>query len=126
WLEARCASAKDCHGAKPAFTVDLDLRPGAAYEQLVNKSSEERFGWKRVAPGDPDRSYVVAKLTGALGAREGKPMPLDAQTGAPAAPATERAGAVRRLSHVIGCAGAIAGSASDRGGDGDGDEPRTA
>jgi hypothetical protein len=39
-----------------------------------------------VYPGDPARSFLIAKLTGALGPSEGKAMPIDVDTGAPIQP----------------------------------------
>jgi hypothetical protein len=36
-----------------------------------------------VTPGAPERSFLIDKLTGALAFGEGKPMPVDPETGAP-------------------------------------------
>jgi hypothetical protein len=66
--------------------VHLDLRPSAAYRALVRHPAEARRGAMLVAPGDPSRSFLVAKLTGALGPGEGKAMPLDVDTGTPVVP----------------------------------------
>lgn len=85
-LQKRCAQAEGCHGDKPTDSVDLDLRPAAAYQQLVNRAAKARTSAVRVKPGDPSASFLVAKLTGALQSREGKTMPLDADTGAPIEP----------------------------------------
>jgi hypothetical protein len=63
--------------------VSLDLRPDAAYAELVGAPAEARRGWLRVSPGQPDASFLLDKLRGTLGAGEGKPMPIDATTGAP-------------------------------------------
>jgi hypothetical protein len=82
----QCASAEGCHGDKPTDSVSLDLRPDAAYAQLVGVKAEAREGWLRVAPGNPDASFLLDKLTGRLGAGEGKPMPIDPETGAPLEP----------------------------------------
>lgn len=86
YFESRCASDKGCHGARPAWLVDLDLRKGAAYSQLVNVGAEERSGAKRIAPGDPAGSFVLDKMLGKLHHREGKAMPVDPQTSAPVRP----------------------------------------
>lgn len=64
-LEARCTS---CHsGADPDGGLDLEAAPTS----LVNVASgqDPRL---RVAPGDPDASYLIAKLEGTAGTR----MPL--------------------------------------------------
>jgi hypothetical protein len=69
-----CTSAS-CHGT--AQTAGLDLRTGASYGQLVSVQAVSEPSL-RVAPGNPDGSYLVIKLEGrqAVGDR----MP---QTGAP-------------------------------------------
>lgn len=85
-FDRHCSSAKGCHGAEPTDSVDLDLRAVPAYAQLVNHPAEARKGALRVKPGDIAASFLVDKLKGAVGAREGKPMPIDADTGAPIEP----------------------------------------
>jgi hypothetical protein len=85
-LVKQCASAEGCHGDKPTDSVSLDLRPDAAYSELVGAKAEARAGWLRVSPGNPDASFLLEKLRGRLGAAEGKPMPIDAETGAPLEP----------------------------------------
>jgi hypothetical protein len=86
-LERMCARAAGCHGDQPTDSVDLDLRQAASYRQLVGVAAQARRGGAlRVKPGDPAASFLVDKLTGKLGAREGKPMPIDAVTGAPLEP----------------------------------------
>jgi hypothetical protein len=85
-LVRHCASAKDCHGDEPAESVKLDLRAHAALGELVNTPAELRAGAVRVKPNDPGESFLIAKLTGFLGAKEGKSMPLDPDTGAPMSP----------------------------------------
>lgn len=89
WMQVHCADAKSCHGASPAWTVDLDLRPGAAYKALVNEPAERRLDTMRVKPGDPAASFLLAKLNGKLRPREGKTMPLDPKTGKPTQPVPE-------------------------------------
>ena len=85
-LERMCARARGCHGAEPTDSVTLDLRAAAAWRELVGHPAEARPGAMRVKPGAPDESFLVAKLRGRLGPREGKPMPIDASTGAPVVP----------------------------------------
>jgi hypothetical protein len=80
-LEKNCAHEKGCHGAQPADDVDMDLRPAAAYRELVGKDAEQRQGALRVKPFDPDGSFVVDKLTGRLSGHDGKRMPIDPDTG---------------------------------------------
>jgi hypothetical protein len=71
-----CATAS-CHGAGAAG--GLTLTPGSAYADLVdvpvtNDAARAR-GTLRVAPGDPDASFLLLKLTGALAPDEGDAMP---------------------------------------------------
>lgn len=53
-----------CHGAgaEPAGGLDLES-PGLA-ERMVGVPAEECSGWDRIAPGDPDASFLLAKLEG--------------------------------------------------------------
>jgi len=55
-----------CHtttgGRIPPMGLSLD--PGAAYGNLVNVASREKPNLLRVAPGDPENSYLVHKLEG--------------------------------------------------------------
>ena len=66
-----------CHGA--AASGGLTLSAGAAYASLVGvaptNTSAQSAGLLRVAPGDPDRSFLLRKLEGTLAAGEGEPMP---------------------------------------------------
>lgn len=89
-----CASAEGCHGDAPTDSVLLDLRAPAAYSELVGHAATARPGALRVAPGDPAASFLLDKLGGALGPREGKAMPLDADTGVPIEPSPLPAGYV--------------------------------
>lgn len=84
-LDLHCASAEGCHGDRPTDSVELDLRPAVSWHALVGRRSIIRDGGQLVAPGDAARSFLLAKLTGELRYGEGKPMPLDPQTGAPPA-----------------------------------------
>jgi hypothetical protein len=74
---AGCATAS-CHGAGVAG--GLALAPGATYTSLVGvppaNPAALAAGLLRVAPGDPDRSFILQKLDGALGQGEGARMPL--------------------------------------------------
>ena len=61
----------------------LILSAGRAYEQTVSRSSVEMPNLLRVAPGNPDNSYLYRKITGAgiTGDRmpQGRPPLSDAQ-----------------------------------------------
>jgi hypothetical protein len=52
----------NCHNGN-AF-VPGNLTAGRAYATLVNTPSVERPGLLRVAPGDPENSYMIHKLEG--------------------------------------------------------------
>lgn len=68
-----------CHqGAKPP--AGLSLEPGIAYQNLVNAPSTEST-LARVAPGAPEKSYIVNKLLGTQAQAGGKGalMPYNAQ-----------------------------------------------
>lgn len=56
-LTANCNS---CHGA--AALADLDLRPGAAYDNLVGVTSTTNPDRLRVAPGAPDASTLLLAI----------------------------------------------------------------
>lgn len=64
-----------CH-AGAAAPLGLRLEDGVAYAMLVNAPSVEAPTFLRVAPGDPDASYLVHKIEGA--AAVGARMPLNA------------------------------------------------
>src|SRR6185436_11765386 len=82
-LEKHC-TAKECHGADPAPDVDLDLRARVSYRQLVGVPAEMgETRRSRVRPYDVMGSFLVQKLMGPAGFREGKRMPLDPITGEP-------------------------------------------
>jgi hypothetical protein len=58
----------NCHtnvGRNPSG--GLNLLHDAAYDQLVNHASTEKPGLMRVAPGNPDNSYVIHKISGTPG-----------------------------------------------------------
>jgi hypothetical protein len=85
-LQQQCAQAKGCHGDEPTDSVSLDLRRDRAYAELVGRPAQARKGALRVAAANPGASFLVDKLTGTLGPREGKQMPIDENTGAPTTP----------------------------------------
>jgi mono/diheme cytochrome c family protein len=59
-LDRRCAACHNKEGA--AGAGDLDLEPDAAYAMLMRKSTEAPLAL--VSPGEIEKSYIVAKLTG--------------------------------------------------------------
>ncbi|HJQ83561.1 MAG TPA: hypothetical protein VKA21_05760 [Candidatus Binatia bacterium] len=66
-----------CHG--DANAGGLGLGAGIAYADLVGvpaaNTAANAAGLLRVAPGDPDRSFLLRKLEGRLAVGEGDPMP---------------------------------------------------
>jgi hypothetical protein len=59
------AACTNCHNARfAAFTAGLNLEPDVAYASLVSVRSVEKPALLRVAPGDPDNSYLIHKLEG--------------------------------------------------------------
>ena len=82
-LEKHC-TGKECHGVDPAPDISLDLRASASYRQLVRVRAEMGETRRmRVAPYDLNGSFLVHKLSGPTGPKEGKRMPLDPVTGEP-------------------------------------------
>jgi hypothetical protein len=64
-----------CHNGSTRFLpAVMNLTPGNAYGSLVGVASIQRSGLQRVAPGDPENSYIVHKLEGTAGI--GAQMPL--------------------------------------------------
>lgn len=79
-----CASCH--HPSGGAFRqVGLDFTSDAVYNALVGVSSVQRPGVLRVAPGDPDNSYLLHKIEGRPGIlglrmpRNGPPYLTDGQ-----------------------------------------------
>ena len=70
----RCAIAGGCHAGVDA-PFGQDLSAGKAYTSIVGIESQEVPGLQRVAPGDPDHSYLVMKIQGDP-AIAGERMPL--------------------------------------------------
>lgn len=71
-LTSSCARA-GCHDAI-GQSEGLVLTPGQAYANLVNRASVQMPSLVRVAPNDPDASYLYRKITG-VGITGGR-MPL--------------------------------------------------
>jgi hypothetical protein len=75
-FKVSCTTAS-CHGA--AGAGGLVLTAGAAAANLVGvpavNPAAAAAGLLRVAPGDPDRSFILRKLEGVLDSGEGDPMP---------------------------------------------------
>jgi len=85
-FDATCATPT-CHGSAAA-AGGLNLSAGSAYGNLVGVTAANpaaaAAGTLRVAPGDPDRSFLLQKLLGQLAAGDGSRMPL---VGTPVSPA---------------------------------------
>ena len=78
-LTDRGCAVSSCHGS--ARAGNLDLRPGAAYENLVgvapDNTAARAMGLLRVRAGDVAGSFLSAKLHGTLAPDEGGRMPLN-------------------------------------------------
>jgi hypothetical protein len=72
-FNASCA-VSGCHAGASA-PLGLRLDSGFSYARLVGQSSVERPDLLRVAPGDPDKSYLMHKIEGS--AAVGGRMPLN-------------------------------------------------
>jgi hypothetical protein len=74
-------SSDSCHSSV-GRAGNLVLEAGASWDQLVDQPPSNpvaaAHGWKRVESGNPDNSFIVAKLTNNLAAGEGFPMPYNA------------------------------------------------
>lgn len=64
-----------CHFG-PAAPQGLNLSADTAYALLVNVQAAERPQYHRVAPGDPNNSYIIRKLEGGPDIAGGQ-MPLN-------------------------------------------------
>lgn len=75
-FDAHCIG---CHGA--SGLAGMDLRAGQAWANLVNIPSTS-YDLPRVTPGDPERSVLYLKLSGAAGVGDRMPQggSLDAAT----------------------------------------------
>jgi len=76
-------AAQDSHVNRDEFILKpvlLPGQPGRVFDPLVGvpaaNEAARTAGLLRVAPGDPDHSYLLLKLEGTLAAGEGVPMPL--------------------------------------------------
>lgn len=74
-FNATCQGAQ-CHDASQPAS-GLNLTAGAAYAALVGVASTEApcTAYKRVAPGQPDQSYLIFKLQGSGACLSGSRMP---------------------------------------------------
>jgi hypothetical protein len=73
-LSQKCVG---CHnGTGQRLPGVMNLKEGSAYASLVGVPSIERPGLMRVAPGDPENSYIYQKLEGSQGIG-GQRMPLN-------------------------------------------------
>ncbi len=63
------AACTNCHTNAGGRTPlgGLNLLPGVAYDNLVNRPSVGKPGAIRVIPGDPENSYIIHKLEGRPG-----------------------------------------------------------
>ncbi|MBI5014550.1 MAG: hypothetical protein HZB55_03550 [Deltaproteobacteria bacterium] len=61
-LVPKCAHADGCH-AGPVPAGGMDLGAGVAYQDLVGVKATRRPERLRVAPGDPEGSYLLNRLT---------------------------------------------------------------
>lgn len=84
-FDASCALG-GCHAGAPPLPGDLDLSTGASRRDLVKVASFQMPARDRVAPGDPDESYLVRKIENAADIF-GEQMPLGC-------PGTPQGGAV--------------------------------
>jgi hypothetical protein len=96
-LQRQCADPKGCHGDEPTDSVELDLRPTGAFEQLVDVPAKGRPNSWRVRRGEPTTSFLLDKLKGPLRSGEGKMMPLDPNTGVPVQPCPLPAGFIDKV-----------------------------
>lgn len=60
-----CVTCHTTVGRTPA--AGLSLEPSVAYDRLVNVPSTQKPGLLRVAPGDPENSYLLHKIDGRSG-----------------------------------------------------------
>jgi len=65
-FQPRCALS-GCHDSA-SRAADLNLSGDSAFGELVNVFSTELPSMLRVAPGDPEASYLVHKIRGTAGA----------------------------------------------------------
>jgi len=61
----------------------MNLTSGSAYSNIVNVTTNSAAPLKRVAPGNPNDSYIVIKVEGTDPRLQGNRMPDDAPTSQP-------------------------------------------
>lgn len=63
------AACVGCHTAtgRPTPAGGMNLDSAVAYDQIVNVPSRERPDLMRIAPGNPDASYLLHKIEGRAG-----------------------------------------------------------
>ena len=69
-----CASFSSCHATNGP--TKCDLTAGKAYAELVGTRAVVNPVHTLVVPGDPDGSFLIAKLRGHLAEGDGEPMPM--------------------------------------------------
>lgn len=72
-FSSNCAIS-GCHA--PPVQAGLDLRASVAYANIVDVASTENPALRRIAPGDPDNSYLLRKLSDCAGCYVGARMPF--------------------------------------------------
>lgn len=79
-FDSSCSS-DSCHSSV-GRAGGMVLEDGYSWDALIDQPTSNRaaaaHGMKRIWPGDPARSYLLAKLTNNLAAGEGFPMPYNA------------------------------------------------
>jgi hypothetical protein len=71
---AACVGCHTATGRTPSGGMNLDS--AVAYDQIVNVPSRERPDLMRIAPGNPDASYLLHKIEGRSGIT-GRRMPFN-------------------------------------------------
>ncbi len=74
-LDQVCGNIDGCHGGGAG---NFGIVPGAEFDAMVGVPSFEVPSMLRVAPGDPEHSYVWLKLACDAGPIQGACMPLNA------------------------------------------------
>jgi hypothetical protein len=74
-------SSDSCH-SHVGQAGGLVLEDGYSWDQLMDtpptNPAAAHHGWMRIARGNPDQSFLLAKITNSLAAGEGSPMPYNA------------------------------------------------
>ncbi len=61
-LFAEQCALSGCHGARPEADLSLDGTPSEIHAQIVGVAAVTTADLPRIAPGDPDGSFLVRKL----------------------------------------------------------------